>query len=295
MSDAPAGAVMITGAAGQLGFELRRTAPDGTLVLPVDIAELDLTDAAAVEAFVATHRPSLVVNAAAYTAVDRAESDPAAATAVNVTAAQSLARSAARHGARMIHVSTDFVFGGATPQPWRPTDATAPLSVYGRTKRDGERAVLDALGDRALVLRTAWLYSAHGGNFVKTMLRLMAERESVGVIADQVGTPTWANGLAHAIWAAAARPQVSGVLHWTDAGVASWYDFAVAIMEEGVARGLLARLVPVMPIPTTGYPTPAQRPSYSVLDTTATTVALALRPVHWRANLRLMLDELTHA
>lgn len=289
------GPVMITGAAGQLGYELQRTSPAGTDVLAVDIAQLDLTDPTAVEAFVATHTPSVIINGAAYTAVDRAEEQPEIATAVNVTAAHTLALAAARHGARVIQISTDFVFGGASAQPWRPDDATNPASVYGVTKRDGEQAVLSVPGSRALVIRTAWLYSAHGGNFVKTMLRLMAERDEVRVIADQVGTPTWAHSLADTIWAAVAHPDVAGILHWTDAGVASWYDFAVAIQEEAVTRGLLSRAVPVLAIPTTEYPTPARRPSYSVLDKTETTRALHVTPTHWRTNLRRMLDELANA
>jgi len=287
--------VIITGAAGQLGFELQRTAPSGTPVLALDIDQLDLTDFVAVAAFIAEHQPSVIINGAAYTAVDRAEEEQAVAQAVNVTAAASLAAAASRHGARMIQVSTDFVFGGARELPWRPTDATAPQSVYGRTKRDGERAVLDVLGPRGLVIRTAWLYSAHGGNFVKTMLRLMRERDEVRVIADQVGTPTWANSLARTIWAAADDPAASGILHWTDAGVASWYDFAVAIQEEAMVRGLLTSAVPVRPIATSEYPTPARRPSYSVLDTTETTRVLGVTPRHWRSNLRLMLDELANA
>lgn len=287
--------VMITGAAGQLGYELQRTVPDGVTVLPVDIQELDLTNADAVDAFIGQHRPSTIINGAAYTAVDKAESDPAVAHAVNVTAAASLAQSAHRHGARVIQISTDFVFGGATTQPWRPHDATAPQSVYGVTKRDGELAVRSALGDRALVIRTAWLYSAHGGNFVKTMLRLMRERDEVRVIADQIGTPTWANSLAHVLWAAVSRPDVSGTLHWTDAGVASWYDFALAIQEEALGRGLLERSVPVHSISTSAYPTPAARPSYSVLDKSDTTRLLGAEPVHWRVNLRQMLDEVRDA
>jgi dTDP-4-dehydrorhamnose reductase len=287
--------VMITGAKGQLGHELRRLVPDGTNVLAVDIDRLDLTDAAAVEAFIALHRPAVIINAAAYTAVDRAEEQPEIARAVNVTAAASLAATAARHDARLIHVSTDFVFGGASARPWQPHDTTTPASVYGTTKRDGERVVLDTLGARTLVIRTAWLYSAHGGNFVKTMLRLMRERDEVAVIADQIGTPTWANSLARTIWAAVQTPQVSGILHWTDAGVASWYDFAVAIQEEALLRGLLSRAAPVHAVTTSEYPTPARRPSFSVLDKTETTRLLGVTPVHWRANLRLMLDELSHA
>jgi len=287
--------VIITGAAGQLGFELQRTAPQGTTVLALDIDRLDLTDTPAVAAFIAEHQPSVIINGAAYTAVDRAEEQQAMAQAVNVTAAASLAAAASQYGARVIQVSTDFVFGGATELPWRPTDATAPQSVYGRTKRDGERAVLDALGPRGLVIRTAWLYSAHGGNFVRTMLRLMRERDEVRVIADQLGTPTWANSLARTIWAAVEQPAASGILHWTDAGVASWYDFAVAIQEEAIVRGMLTSAVPIHAIATSEYPTPARRPSYSVLDKTETTRVLGVIPLHWRVNLRLMLDELANA
>ena len=284
--------VMITGAAGQLGFELQRSAPAGTEILALDIEQLDLTDDVAVDACVAGEMPSVIINCAAYTAVDRAESQPEMAEAVNVIAVKVLAIAAKQHGARMIQISTDFVFGAGNGVPWTPSDLTDPQSVYGRTKRDGERAVLDVLGSDALVIRTAWLYSAHGGNFVKTMLRLMAERDEVRVIADQIGTPTWAHSLACTIWAAVDRPNVSGILHWTDAGVASWYDFAVAIQEEGVARGLLTRRVPVLAIPTTDYPTPATRPSYSVLDKKDTVTLLGITPAHWRVNVRHMLDEL---
>jgi dTDP-4-dehydrorhamnose reductase len=287
--------VLITGAAGQLGFELQRLVPRGTSALAVDIDRLDLTDAGAVEAFIAEHVPSTVINCAAYTAVDTAEAQPQQAHAVNVVAAASLAVSAERHGARMIQISTDFVFGGASERPWRPADTTSPRSVYGTTKRDGEQAVLSRLGARGLVLRTAWLYSSHGANFVKTMLRMMRERDDVAVVADQIGTPTWAASLAQTVWAAVARPAVTGVLHWTDAGVASWYDFAVAIQEEALGRGLLSRAVPVHAIASDGYPTPATRPHYSVLDTTGATRALGETPVHWRSNLRRMLDELCHA
>ena len=287
--------VLIMGAAGQLGHELQRLVPEGANVLAVDIDRLDLTDVAAVDKFIASHRPAVIINGAAYTAVDRAEEQPELAGAVNATAVASLAAAAARYDARMVHISTDFVFGGTTARPWQPDDTTAPESVYGTTKRDGELAVLDALGERALVIRTAWLYSAHGSNFVKTMLRLLHERDEVKVIADQIGTPTWANSLARTIWAAVQEPRVSGILHWTDAGVASWYDFAVAIQEEALVRGLLSRAAPVHPIATSDYPTPARRPSYSVLDKTETTRLLGVTPVHWRVNLRLMLDELSHA
>jgi dTDP-4-dehydrorhamnose reductase len=287
--------IMITGAAGQLGYELQRTAPKDVAVLAIDLAELDLTNADAVSAFVAAHQPSVIVNCAAYTAVDRAEEHVAAAEAVNVGAPAALAMAAKANDARVIQVSTDFVFGDSRGTPWRIDDATQPQSVYGRTKRDGERVLLDTLGAQALVIRTAWLYSAHGANFVKTMLRLMTEREEVRIIADQIGTPTWANSLAHTIWAAVAKRDVSGILHWTDAGAASWYDFAVAIQEEAMARGMLTRAVPLLPIATVDFPTPARRPSYSVLDKSDSVRALRVTQTHWRVNLRHMLDELANA
>lgn len=288
------GPVLITGATGQLGYELQRLVPAGVAVVAVGRDQLDLTDDGTIDACIAMHRPSVIINAAACTAVDRAESEPGLARAVNAHGPAALARAAAAHDARLIQISTDFVFGGTSGRPLRPDDAVAPQSVYGQTKHDGERAVLDALGSRALVIRTAWLYSTHGGNFVKTMLRLMRERESIGVVSDQVGTPTWAHSLAVTVWAAVQAPAVSGILHWTDAGVASWYDFAVAIQEEGRCRGLLDRVAPVHAITTAAYPTPAVRPSYSVLDTTETTRQLGVVPSHWRTNLRLMLDQLAH-
>lgn len=289
------GGVLVTGAAGQLGYELARTVPRGVTVQMLARAELDLQDIAAVSRVIDAYRPSVIINAAAYTAVDRAESEPHLAKAVNVTGVRALADAAARCDARVIHISTDFVFGAGAGRPWRTGDDTAPHSVYGRTKRDGERVLCDTLGSRALVIRTAWLYSAHGANFVKTMLRLMREEEPVRVVADQVGTPTWARTLATTIWAAVARPEVAGTLHWTDAGVASWYDLAVAVSEDALTAGLLPHAVPVLPIATADYPTPATRPVYSVLDTSATQDALDVHPIHWRTALRFMLSELAHA
>jgi dTDP-4-dehydrorhamnose reductase len=168
--------------------------------------------------------------------------------------------------------------------------ATGPLGVYGQTKLDGELAVRDIL-PTALIMRTGWVYSAFGGNFVKTMLRLMGSNDTLTVVSDQVGTPTWANGLARALWAAAAKPALSGTYHWSDAGVCSWYDFAVAIYEEGRTLGLLSNPVTVKPIPARDYPTPARRPSYSVLDKAGTWEDLQLEGVHWRSQLRAMLED----
>ena len=169
---------------------------------------------------------------------------------------------------------------------------TRPLNVYGRSKLAGEQAVLEVLGAQAIVVRTSWLYASHGRNFVRTMLELMRTRESLGVVVDQVGSPTWAGALAAALWDMTRAPAIHGVQHWTDEGVASWYDFAIAIQEEALARGLLARAIPVRAIGASDYPTPARRPRYSVLDKRRTVAALGYAPSHWRHSLRKMLDEL---
>jgi dTDP-4-dehydrorhamnose reductase len=282
--------IVITGASGQLGRELA-CSHDGQWDCQVLArGQLDIGDAAAVTAALEARQPALVINAAAYTAVDAAESDAAAAWRANAEGPANLARTCRAIDARLIHISTDFVFDGRASQPY-PVDApTAPLGEYGRSKLAGEEAVRELL-PAALIVRTGWVYSSFGHNFVKTMLRLMTEREELGVVVDQVGTPTWARGLAAAVWAAAARPQLAGTYHWSDAGVCSWYDFAVAICEEACAIGLLAGPVAVRPIPGSDYPTPARRPSYSVLDKAASWRDFALEGVHWRQQLRAMLTQ----
>ncbi len=283
--------VLVTGANGQLGQELRRTVPDSVQATFVSRAELDISDAAAVATVVSQQQADVLINAAAYTAVDKAESEAALATAINGEGPGNLAAACARSGARLVHVSTDFVFDGSASRPYLPNAPTSPLGEYGRSKLAGELAVQAALPS-ALIVRTAWVYSTFGNNFVKTMLRLMAEREELAVVVDQVGTPTWARGLADALWQAVARPQLQGLLHWTDAGVCSWYDFAQAIAEEAQALGLLAHVPRIRPINTEAYPTPAQRPAFSVLDKASTWEALDTDGVHWRVQLRAMLQEL---
>ncbi|CAN5287748.1 dTDP-4-dehydrorhamnose reductase [soil metagenome] len=278
--------VLITGAHGQVGRALQRTAPAGVALYPTDVVDLDICDPGAVERYFAAHVPDIVINAAAYTAVDKAETDMAAARRLNADAVLNLAQAADFHGSRLIHISTDFVFDGTASAPY-PTDAApAPLSVYGQTKYEGERAA----GPSALIVRTSWVYSTLGSNFVLTMLRLMSERDELRVIADQVGTPTAATSLSQALWALTAQGGV-GIWHYTDSGVASWYDFAVAIQEEALSLGMLRHAIPIVPISTADYPTPAKRPSYSVLDKSATVAALGGAAPHWRANLRAMLRE----
>jgi dTDP-4-dehydrorhamnose reductase len=283
--------VLITGAGGQVGRALLHTAPATLQVSGVSHGELDIGDAKAVSEYFRLHSPDVVINAAAYTAVDRAESEPDLALRVNGEGPRNLAAAARDSGARLVHISTDFVFDGAGSMPYRPDAPTGPLSVYGVTKLAGEKAVLEVLPERSVLVRTAWVYAADGTNFVRTMLRVMNANRAVRVVADQVGTPTAARGLAETLWKIVAQPQIAGIHHWTDAGVASWYDFAVAIAEEGASLGLVPADVTVAPIATVDYPTPARRPSYSVLDKTSLT-SLGLVPTHWRARLRGVLGEM---
>ncbi len=284
--------VLLVGHTGQLGTALVGRMPADIELTPFDQSTLDIGDAAAVRAIVSELRPAIIINAAAHTQVDAAESEPEAAFRVNADGPRHLAQAAAAVGARMVHVSTDFVFAGDRPQPYDLDAATGPVNVYGRSKLAGEEAVLTQLGAAATVVRTSWLYAATGRNFVLTMLNLMRSRDSLGVVVDQVGSPTWAGSLARAVWDIARRADLAGVQHWSDQGVASWYDFAVAIQEEAIVRRLLDRAIPIRAIAAVEYPTPARRPAYSVLDTHRTAEALGYRPPHWRASLRNMLDEL---
>lgn len=280
--------LLVAGGDGQVARALVAQAGPGVVALGRD--RLDIADPPTIEAALAAHRPELIVNAAGYTAVDRAEAEPAQAFRTNGDGPGHLAAAAARHGARFVHLGSDFVFDGRQGGAYAPDDPPAPLGVYGASKAAGEAAVRAAV-PAALIVRTAWVYAAHGANFMLTMLRLMAERAEVRVVCDQIGTPTHARSLARAILALD-KARASGIHHFTDAGVASRYDFAVAIQEEALALGLLARRVPVIPVRTADYPTPAPRPACAVLDTAATYALLGAPAAHWRVELRLALAEL---
>jgi dTDP-4-dehydrorhamnose reductase len=286
--------VLIAGAGGQVGRALVDSAPTPIEVVKCSHQNLDVADERVVLSCIRLHAPDVIVNAAAYTAVDRAESEPELARRVNSDGPRYLALAAREVGARLVQVSTDFVFDGASPIPYPPEAPTNPLNVYGATKRAGEQAVLEVLPERSVVLRTSWLYAAQGSNFVLTMLRLMRANGAVRVVADQVGTPTAARSVAQAIWKITERPSVTGIHHWSDAGVASWYDFAVAIADIGEPLGLLASTVTVTPISTEEYPTAARRPRYTVLDKRSLAV-LGIAPVHWRRQLQGVLGELGRA
>ena len=283
--------ILVVGGGGQVARAVAAYVPPEHTVLVKTRQELDIGDSGALDETLARSGADWVVNGAAYTAVDLAEKEPALAKSGNDTAVRLLALAAARFGCRLLHLSTDFVFDGTSNRAYRTSDPTNPLSVYGATKLAGERQAAEHC-PRAIVLRTAWVYASTGRNFALTMLRLMREREEVRVVADQIGTPTWAAGIAQAIWGLIGRDAAPGVYHWTDLGVASWYDFAIAIQDEALERGLLPRAVPVLPIATSAYPTPARRPAFSVLDTESTRSVVPYVAQHWRHHLRSMLDEL---
>jgi dTDP-4-dehydrorhamnose reductase len=289
--------VLLTGASGQLGQALIASKPPEVELIAtsrsggVGLLALDLADADACRAAVQLHRPDWVLNAGAYTAVDRAEGEPELAQAVNAGAPAAFAEALAATAGRLLQVSTDFVFNGAQGTPYRPEQAVDPLGVYGASKAAGEAAALQLPGAR--VLRTSWVYGPVGQNFCRTMLRLHREKPEIGVVADQVGCPTSTPTLAAACWRAIGTIDAPRILHWSDAGAASWYDFAVAIGELGLTAGVLEQAAPVTPISTAAYPTPARRPSYSLLECGASREALGLEPTHWRAALALVLTDLS--
>ncbi len=283
--------ILIAGADGQVGSELRKAAPTHVSLLALNRANLDIRDRSSVDSAIEGFRPHWIVNAAAYTDVDRAEAERDTAFAINRDGVSNLALAAAGVGARMIHLSTDYVFDGRKSRPYRTDDPPAPINVYGESKLAGEQAAQEALGDNVCILRTSWVYSAQGRNFLMTMLKLMSSRSEVRVIEDQVGTPTSAASLSSAIYAAI-EASLSGVYHWTDSGVASWYDFAIAIRDLAGIRSESIRGCRVMPIRSDEYPTAARRPSCSVLDKSLIRGALRISSEHWRKNLEKVISQL---
>ena len=271
--------ILITGANGQLGTELAKLLPEAILT---DVADLDITDFQAVQHFVQEKQIKTIINAAAYTAVDKAEDEPSVAHKINVQGPENLAKTVCK----IIHISTDYVFDGTNHQPYRPEDKTNPVSVYGKTKAEGENAVLKN-APTAAIIRTAWLYSPYGNNFVKTMRRLGAERDTLNVVADQIGTPTYAADLAKAIKQILPQlnEQTKGIYHFTNEGVCSWYDFAVEIMR-------LSKLsCKVLPMTSAEYPTKAQRPFYSVLDKNKIKKTFHFEIPHWKESLEQCLKQ----
>ena len=282
--------ILVTGANGQLGNELRQISgnfPDDCFFF-TDVAELDITNPDAITDFFVKNNVQTVINCAAYTAVDKAESDGPAANLINATAVAHLAKICKQTDATLIHVSTDYVYDGCACKPYSEDHRTAPVSVYGRSKLVGEEAALTV--PKSVVIRTSWLYSSFGNNFVKTMLRLGRERETLNVVFDQVGTPTYAADLAQAIMVIVKTAElnhlITGIFHYANEGVCSWYDFAHEIMQQA---GLECA---VRPIETKDYPTPASRPHFSVLNKTRMKAAYGIEIPHWKDSLSRCLAEI---
>jgi len=284
--------ILITGAGGQLAWELERSAPPDHQVTCLLRSQLDISDPTAVAQCFAQLRPDAVINAAAYTAVDKAESHRDIAFAINARGVGYLAQASEVHGNYLLHISTDFVFDGRSHQPYSPADKVNPLGVYGESKLAGERELAATMRSGWGLVRTSWVYSSHGANFVKTMLGMMREKPELRIVSDQIGTPTWAASLARTCWRML-DAKLEGKYHWSDAGVASWYDFAIAIQWLAREKGLLRDAIPITPIRTSDYPTAALRPAYSVLDKSDLLEALpSLQVRHWLLQLSDMLDEL---
>lgn len=272
--------VLITGAGGMTGSELVRQAAERSWdVVALSRADLDITDADAVEGVIGHARPDVIINAAAYTAVDAAEQDVESAMAVNAAGAQNIARAAKVNGSQILHISTDYVFDGQATEPYLPDDRPAPINAYGESKLAGEIAVRDACPEHVIV-RTSWVYSHEGKNFLRTMLRLAKEKSEIRVVNDQRGCPTSSEDLAHALLCAAnlmMRSYVSGTYHFCNAGDTTWFEFARAIFDESGSPS-----PSVLPISTSEYPTPAKRPRWSVLDTGSFQLAFGVEPRPWR-------------
>jgi dTDP-4-dehydrorhamnose reductase len=285
--------ILLIGCHGQVGVEIQRILEKQSNLRAIARPEIDLSKVETIRSIVREVQPQVIINAAAYTAVDKAESEAELAKAINTTAPLVLAEEANNYGASLIHISTDYVFDGNHYLPYKENHPTNPLSIYGETKLAGEEAIRACCSNH-IILRTAWVYGAHGkSNFVKTMLRIGAQREEIRVVADQIGSPTWAQDIANTIsQLALSNSDNFGTYHYTNSGVASWYDFATAIFEEAKRLNFSLQIKGVIPITTAEYPTPARRPHFSVLDCGKISAILATYPTHWRQSLVKMLTEL---
>lgn len=285
--------VLLIGAKGQVGQELQVTLPQLGEVISIGREELDLTNSEKISQLIREIHPDYLVNAAAYTAVDKAETEPDLAYSINATAPKIMAEAAEKIKAKFLHISTDYVFDGRKNTPYLETDMTNPLGVYGQSKLRGEEEI-KTVNSQAIILRTAWVYGSYGkSNFVKTMLRLGKEREELKVVVDQVGSPTWAKDIAAAITQLLINADnPPGIYNFTNSGVASWFDLTKAIFEEAKISGIPLKIQRVIPITTAEYPTPAVRPAYSVLSGQKISQQLGYIPPYWRDSLKAMLKQL---
>lgn len=280
---------LLLGAAGQLGRLVQAHKPDNIRMAGKTHQDFDITDSMTLKTVIAEVKPDIVINCAAYTAVDKAESEPETAYRVNAEAPGNLA-ALLDPASKLIHLSTDFVFSKYSANPYKPGDKPDPVSVYGKSKLAGEEIILRQREQNSIILRVSWLYSATGRNFVTTMLRLMREGKDLNVIGDKFGTPTSAHRLADIIWKLALSETGNGIYHWSDRGVISWYDFAVEIMEQALQSGILDQAVKITSIPSAAYPTPAERPVYSALDSSGTESVLGIKTSPWQEELGKVLD-----
>ena len=284
--------IIVIGKSGQLAWELSQLGSPEQEIACFGRNDIDLQSATAITECLKQQKAGGVINASAYTAVDTAEGDIDNAYALNARAVGNLAQACKTLTVPFVHVSTDFVFHGDKGVPYLPDDEIQPLGVYGASKAQGEQLVTEVYPELSCIIRTSWVYSTQGNNFVKTMLHLMRTKPEIGVISDQIGTPTYAKGLAVACVASLTN-SVSGIHHYTDTGVASWYDFAFAIQRIGLELGLLDKMIPIKPITTDQYPTPAKRPHYSVLDKSSLANAMPeLTFSHWQTQLHTMMTAL---
>jgi dTDP-4-dehydrorhamnose reductase len=282
--------VLIIGKSGQLASELVAEKPENIELLCLGREEVDITSIESLNKSITEFQPNIIINASAYTAVDKAESEEKAAYAINQYAVQNIAKQAKKHKARLLHVSTDFVFDGEHNKAYQVDDNTNPCSVYGASKLAGEQEIFQYYPENSAVIRTSWLYSSFGNNFVKTMIRLMQEKSELGVVNDQIGCPTSANSLAKFIWKLSVLENINSIYHWSDYGVASWYDFAVAIQTIAYENKLLSTKIPIKPIPASSYPTPAARPSFSLLNSNQS--HLIEPSEHWTSKLEHCIKKL---
>lgn len=296
--------IVVSGANGQLGKTLQALWPSSGLcqhfnLIPVSREELDISNADQLEAKLSALAANVIINAAAYTAVDKAEQDEESAFVSNAQGAANIASWAAKHGAWLLHISTDFVFDGEASSPYGPQSETSPIGVYGESKCAGEVKVQQLLPTSGTIIRTSWLYSEFGNNFVKTMLRLMQERSELSVVNDQIGSPSSTHSLAAVVFAMilkahGKRQQPGGVHHWSDGGSISWFDFAREIQQQGIQVGLLSTEIPIRPIATSEYPTPAKRPAYSVLDRSKTLAEFDCPNLNWKQQLAVVIQAIAN-
>lgn len=282
--------VLIIGKHGQLARTLVDTAPNNIELLSLARSDINLLDLSDVDKVITAFQPEVVINASGYTNVESAESNATAAFSINETVIENIASVTSKANIRLIHISSDFVFDGTNKRPYTIDDTPNPLSVYGASKLAGERVLTRLQPHNTSIIRTSWLYSPYGNNFVKTMLNLMAHKELLGVVSDQVGSPTHASGLAHFIWQLAALKKLNPIYHWSDLGSTSWYDFAIEIQNIGFSLGLLSRKIPIDPISSSDYPSCVERPKYSVLDTSASQSILTAKD--WREELTDVLKKM---